>query len=333
MARTAGDLEHFMKKESVVNRKLLLAIAMAVGTASTAVAQFNTYQPNPNGYMPSMTGGVIADGYRQPVMMTNASAPNYNPAANYNPAPIMSNTAAPNYNPAAFRAPDQSTAAAEAATGGAGCGPECVGQNYFGNGCGPGCNNGCGRYLSVFAGWNSLDNFTFNDPQGVPNRADFDEGWIGGFAIGQQKTCFRRHELEFAFRDNSADALTIQNRTIPFFGDIQASSILYSVLLEPSQGICGLKPFIGAGLGAAYMDADFNDGGQGICYVQDTVFAWQLRAGIAYEINSRVSAFADYRYFAAENLDVHCTVAGGPVMTSPVDYRAESVVFGIDIKR
>ena len=331
-------LSTLYEKESVVNRKLLLAIAVAVGTTSTAVAQVGNFRPDPNGYAPSMPGGVIADGYRQPVIMTNASAPNYNPAAFQapnQPAPVAGPgcDAGCGCNGGVAQGCDSNRSGCDG-SGGNGCDSGCgVGQTYFAGGCDQGCNDGCGRYLSVFGGWNGVEDVTFNDAAGAPVRASFREGWVTGFAIGSQKTCNRRHELEFAMRDNSADAITTPNGNVPFFGDVKSTSALYNILLEPSQTVLGFKPYAGAGAGLAYIDGDFNDGGRSICYVEDIVFAWQLRAGVTRELNSRVSAFAEYRYFFADDLDLDCRVAGGPVTSSNVDYRAENIVVGINIRR
>ncbi len=328
-------------------RKLLLAATVAMGTASTVVAQYGNYQQNPNGASPSMPGGVIGDGNRQPVIMTNASAPNYNPAAfqaQTQAAPVAGpgcdggTQGCDSYRGGCDGNRGQGCDANGAGSQGAGCDTGCgVGQNYFAGGCGQGCNDNCGRYLSVFGGWNGLEDVSFTDQAGTTNRASFQEGWVGGFAIGNQKTCNRRHELEFAFRDNSGDELSVTNANgtfaQPFFGDIQSTSALFNVLLEPSQCILGVKPYIGAGAGLAYIDGDFNDGRASICYVEDVVFAWQLRAGVQRQINSRVSAFAEYRYFAADDLDLDCRIVGGPVTSFPVDYNAENIIFGINITR
>jgi opacity protein-like surface antigen len=219
---------------------------------------------------------------------------------------------------------------------GAGC---CgVGQNYFGGGggCGDCCDTGCGKYISVFGGWNWLHDLV--DDQAPDTRFTTRDGWIAGVAFGKQINCNLRREFEFAHRRNTADQLINNGPNGPFAqdadGDIKATSAMFNLLAHPSCCIMGVRPYVGGGIGVGYIDADANVG-RTLFTSDDLAFAWQLRAGVEKEINCCTSLFVEYRYFAIPNADFLVTLpplvaGGGPVVA---DYEAENLVFGVNFRR
>lgn len=212
---------------------------------------------------------------------------------------------------------------------GAGCG---VGQNYFG-GCGDCCDTGCGRYISVFGGWNWLHDLV--DDQAPDTRFTTREGWIAGAALGKDINCNLRREFEFAYRRNTADQLVQtgpNGGTQDADGDIKCSSAMFNLLMQPSRCILGVRPYAGGGLGFGYIDADANVG-RTLFTSDDLAFAWQLRAGVEKQINCRASLFMEYRYFAIPDADFQATVPGGAPTQIQADYEAENLVFGINFRR
>jgi opacity protein-like surface antigen len=76
--------------------------------------------------------------------------------------------------------------------------------------------------------------------------------------------------------------------------DLTAYSLMGNVYLDfvnPSP----VTPFLTAGLGMATVNL--------FDYYDDTVFAYQVGAGLAFAINPRMSIDLKYRYFATEDLD------------------------------
>ena len=68
----------------------------------------------------------------------------------------------------------------------------------------------------------------------------------------------------------------------------------------------GLKPYIGGGLGVAFLSADVESTLTGTTLLDDsdTVFAYQLFAGVGYEIHVAdrpVTLLLDYSYFSSQN--------------------------------
>lgn len=77
--------------------------------------------------------------------------------------------------------------------------------------------------------------------------------------------------------------------------DLTAYSLMgnfYLDFVNPSP----VTPFLTAGIGMATVDL--------FDYYDDTVFAYQVGAGLAFAINPRMSVDLKYRYFATEDLDL-----------------------------
>ncbi len=93
----------------------------------------------------------------------------------------------------------------------------------------------------------------------------------------------------------------------------------------------GFKPFIGAGIGIAYLDAelDLSVPGFGAASASDddTVFAYQGIAGVEYEIPTDMATIAlgvRYSYFATTDPDF-----GG----IEAEYATHNIMFGVRISR
>ena len=66
----------------------------------------------------------------------------------------------------------------------------------------------------------------------------------------------------------------------------------------------GLKPYVGAGMGVAFLSADAEGFGRKLTDDSDTVFAYQAFAGVGYEVDlggRPVTLLLDYSYFASQN--------------------------------
>ena len=91
----------------------------------------------------------------------------------------------------------------------------------------------------------------------------------------------------------------------------------------------GFKPFIGAGIGIAYLDAELSAPGVGPGSVSDddTVFAYQGIAGVEYEIltdSATIALGVRYSYFATTDYDF---------ADAELEYGTHNVMFGVRISR
>lgn len=79
----------------------------------------------------------------------------------------------------------------------------------------------------------------------------------------------------------------------------RADTTMFSLMLNGYADIGyfnGFSPYIGAGIGFAYMNWDYN-GGLGNFSNEDVRFAYALMAGLAYDINANWTVDAGYRFF------------------------------------
>ena len=191
--------------------------------------------------------------------------------------------------------------------------------------------------MTVFGGWNGLNDMEFQSPMATGLLAIFQEGWAGGASFGRQVTCNRRQEIEFAYRQNSSDELllTTPNGTTaePLTGRIEAYSAMFNMAFDLDRfQILGATPYVGGGVGAAYIDGNFA-ARTVACDIDEAVFAWQGFGGFEKQISCRVSAFAEYRYFGTSDAQIDCAVTGGGTFSDDVRYTAENIFFGVRIVR
>lgn len=130
-----------------------------------------------------------------------------------------------------------------------------------------------GPYVSAFGGWNKLQ-----DEGGF----DFDDGYVAGAAIGG-KTKWARAELEGSFRENDLEGVAAG-------GQVKQTAIMLNAYWDIETGT-RFTPYLGAGLGTAYVDVDTTGGDD------NWEFAYQGMAGANFAIDPRWTVGAEYRYF------------------------------------
>lgn len=201
-----------------------------------------------------------------------------------------------------------------------------VGQDYFdcdASGCGASAECGCGRYLRVFGGWNWLQDVILQIQTAQQFRLGFNDGWAIGGAIGQYMTENSRRELEFTYRHNTIDGV-LTPTPLPLDGHLNCYSLMGNLVYElPRLQIAGLKPYIGGGVGVAYVDGE----AVGFGTVDDTVFAYQGFFGVDRQLSGQAKLFAEYRYFGTSEFDIE-----GP-FPSTDEYQANNLFFGLQLNR
>jgi len=170
-----------------------------------------------------------------------------------------------------------------------------------------------GPYFSLFLGSSfasdvTVTTFDFFNNNSFSDRVTFDPGiytgGTGGYDFG-----FLRLEGELAFRSANIDTITEStgNRFRNVDGDIGAFSSMFNVFFDmhnPSR----VTPYLGGGIGFATLHLSdtfgFNTttGNRELLYgdSDDTVFAYQVGAGVDVAINSRLSLDLGYRYFGTD---------------------------------
>jgi len=162
-------------------------------------------------------------------------------------------------------------------------------------------------YVDFSAGFPSDDPATLFDDDDAGTDFDFDLETNVAFsgAVGLDSGIFR-NEFEITFRDTEGILLETDPPSADAgsgsFDNISLMTNLYFDLPLPG----GFELFAGGGIGVVVFDgdasgsgslnsADFDDAGYG--------FAYQFRAGIAYELTRNLQLTAGYRYWAASEID------------------------------
>lgn len=112
-----------------------------------------------------------------------------------------------------------------------------------------------------------------------------------------------RAEGEIGYQKNDFDKVTGFGITLNASGDVSCLSFLANGYID-FHNSTPFTPFISAGIGVANIDAnDFRIGGFLIGSEDDTVFAYQMGAGVGYAVNKNITIDLKYRYFATEDPD------------------------------
>lgn len=159
---------------------------------------------------------------------------------------------------------------------------------------------------------------------GVSDKVKYDD--IGYGVLGQGGYGFGpvRVEGELGWRTVDVDKIAGASSS----GNTDAYSIMGNAYYDIPTGTA-FTPFIGAGIGAAYVDADKMRLSNGATLNgNEWNFAYQGIAGVAYAINPNLDLKADYRYFATLDNDVKATDG----RKYSLGYEAHSVMVGFTYK-
>lgn len=161
-------------------------------------------------------------------------------------------------------------------------------------------------YVGLHGGWSMDDSYDTNAGADV----ETDGGYIVGASLGYVPPTelpffnMTRYELEYSFRSNDVES--------PGTGEVEAHTAMLNMLVDFNTET-NWTPYVGGGLGMARIDVDGDD---------DSVFAWQLMAGLDYEPESIPMTVwgVRYRYLGAQDADINS--GGTPV---EVEYDNHSI--------
>ncbi|MFN4089300.1 MAG: OmpA family protein [Alphaproteobacteria bacterium] len=151
-----------------------------------------------------------------------------------------------------------------------------------------------GFYVGAGGGYNHKSKADI-EGGAIDGKIDYRGGWgatvTAGYAFGGPRV-----ELEGAYRRNTAKDCPVAGCD----GAMRSTSAMVNALYDFDTGT-PLTPYAGVGVGAARTKV--SDIGS------RTVFAYQGILGVSYALTEEVKAFADYRYFATQ--DVKGRTPGG----------------------
>lgn len=158
-----------------------------------------------------------------------------------------------------------------------------------------------GWYLGGGVGWNHLEETDFSSA-GVSNDVDFNEGVVGNLSVGYAWMNGLRSELEASVRSNNVDSISGTGAS-GSEGDFRSYNAMWNVLYD-FKNSSRWTPYIGAGIGASWQDADniattFAPGTS--IDETDVQFAYQGIAGVDYWMNNRTAWGLRYNYVASND--------------------------------
>ncbi|WP_161973835.1 OmpA family protein [Hwanghaeella grinnelliae] len=160
------------------------------------------------------------------------------------------------------------------------------------------------------------------DGTGFDVDAEIDPGFVGLVTIGHDYEGLFRVGGEFGYRDGDIDNVG----GVSASGDVDVMSAMLNVFLDFDIGEPALKPFIGAGLGVAHVDADGVNPVNGLTMDDsDTGLAGQLIAGLAYRVADNLDVTGTYNLFYVP--DVEFGLSNGTDVDS--DYLSHSFLIGL----
>lgn len=191
-----------------------------------------------------------------------------------------------------------------------------------------------GPYFGAKIGANWTDDVTaeLDDAAAAAGTADtvnFDTGFTGsivaGYAFGSKWGMLSpRLEVEAGYLNSDVNTIDIDpaGGVIPAgSGSVDAFYWFANLLLDIPMSGWGFTPFIGGGVGFANVTFDniALAATPGVAFIsdEDTTFAWNLTAGLSYDISRNVTFDVAYRFVQFNSVDLVNTAggAGGPTST------------------
>ncbi len=143
---------------------------------------------------------------------------------------------------------------------------------------------------------------SFSTVPGVTFEVSTDVGYALGAFVGYELGNGFRVEGELAYRRNGLDKLSAGGASVQMLGDVSSLALMANGIYAFGSGGSSWEPYVGAGLGVArFSFIDAAPVGSPTESDDDTVFAYQVIAGIGYELSPTWTLFADYRLFGTAN--------------------------------
>jgi opacity protein-like surface antigen len=158
-------------------------------------------------------------------------------------------------------------------------------------------------YVSIFAGM-SLPNDVNTTRSGSDLSQTLENSYLVGGAFGMSWNNVVRTEVELSHSHWGANSFStdgIVNNT--YNSDVSATYLMGNVWLDLKND-SAFTPYVGGGLGVAFVNFDQSlAGGHGYSG-NDTVLAYQLGAGVNFALSDQLSLDVGYRYKASANFNI-----------------------------
>jgi opacity protein-like surface antigen len=149
------------------------------------------------------------------------------------------------------------------------------------------------RTLGFYGG---LSRFSSNSSDVFDGAHGLDNTYMVGILQGRRHSTYLRSVFDF----------TYQHGELPNPGtadsDIEVFSIMKNIyvdLMNPREYLT--TPYLGFGVGWAYVDGEGSSGGVPVQISSESTFAYQLLAGLSLKLTPKSHLFTEYRYFSTHD--------------------------------
>lgn len=168
-------------------------------------------------------------------------------------------------------------------------------------------NGGGGLYVHGFGGYHLQRDIEFNDTVGKLEM-EFEGNYAIGAAVGYKVSRTMSVEGEISYRTAKAEKVSFATVNQTAKPEVKSTAFMLNGIAQLGRGT--FKPYIGLGIGVATIEMERFTGTTFTFLGGDTTeLAYQLIAGVGYEVMPKVQLTLDYRYFATA--EPEATKSGG----------------------
>ena len=179
-------------------------------------------------------------------------------------------------------------------------------------------------YLGLGGGWAMSDEV-------VMTTEDPDDGWLLYGEVGTWTSSNWRVELELSHREHDFGGTTpiiagvaVAPSTAAINGDFSVTALMFNMMRDFSMN--GVSPYVGAGAGAAWIDAtgSTSPASSYVVAEEEAVVAGQFLVGLNFDVAENATFDIGYRYFDTLGVDISNGFA-----TREEDFAAHIVTAGL----
>jgi outer membrane autotransporter protein len=138
---------------------------------------------------------------------------------------------------------------------------------------------------------------------GIDGEVELKDAFVFGGALGYRFPWVRL-ELNGSYRKFDTDRVKAQGQSVSGNGDATAVVGLFNVYVDPDLDLgVPVHPYLGGGIGGAYVKLDTGDDAPLSIDDEAGAFAWNLAAGLSYDVTEHITLSAGYRYLRFEGVD------------------------------
>ena len=170
-------------------------------------------------------------------------------------------------------------------------------------------DSGLGGYAGLRGSLAWSDDITATSGTNSTSAAQ-DMGYGGSFFMGKNiqisDLIGLRVEGEALFRISNARGLTVNGASIPHKGRTTLAAPMLNLYWDMPVPSFPVRPFIGGGIGAAWVNSEISSGGLNVLTSRTWNLAYQFMAGAMFPISQGSRLTAMYRMFRVDDVGMTC---------------------------